>query len=84
MFAQAGFVDPGTRVVEQFWRHDTSDQVFDAFNEGAVRATAMLRGQPAAAREKIRAAVRAEVERLRQDGKYVVPVPAALSWGRKP
>jgi hypothetical protein len=58
--------------------------VLDAFNEGAVRATAMLRGQPAKARDKIRAAVRAEVERLRQNGKFVVPVPAALSWGRKP
>jgi SAM-dependent methyltransferase len=84
VFEQAGFVDAGTRVVAQFWRHDAPDQVFAAFNEGAVRATAMLRGQPAPARDKIRAAVRAEVERLRQDGKYVVPVPAALSWGRKP
>ena len=84
IFEAAGFVEPGTRIVGQFWRHDTPDQVFDAFHDGAVRATAMLRGQPDAAREKIRAVVRAEVERLRQGGKYVVPVPAALSWGRKP
>lgn len=83
-FEQTGFVEPGTRLVDQFWRHETPDQVFDAFNEGAVRATAMLRGQPAPARDKIRAVVRSQVELLRRNGKYVVPVPATLSWARKP
>jgi ubiquinone/menaquinone biosynthesis C-methylase UbiE len=84
VFEATGFVEPRTRIVDQFWWHDGPDQVFDAFHEGAVRATAMLRGQPEAAREKIRTVVRGEVERLRRDGQYVVPVPAALSWGRKP
>ena len=84
VFEQTGFVEPGTRLVPQFWKHDTPDQVFDAFNEGAVRATAMLRSQSAQTREKIRVIVRTRVERLRQNDKYVVPVPAALSWARKP
>jgi ubiquinone/menaquinone biosynthesis C-methylase UbiE len=81
---QAGFVHPQTRIVEQFWRHDTPDRVFDAFNEGAVRATAMLRSQPEQARERIRVAVRSQVEELNQGSVYIIPVPAALSWARKP
>ena len=80
----AGFVQPQTRIVEQFWRHDAPDQVFDAFNEGAVRATAMLRSQPEHAREKIRVAVKGQVEGLRKGDAYVIPVPAVLSWARKP
>ena len=84
VFEDTGFVAPSTRVVEQFWRHKTPDHVFDAFNEGAVRATAMLRAQPAEAREKIRMAVKAEVEQLQSNSQFIVPVPAALSSGRKP
>jgi hypothetical protein len=84
VFEQIGFVEPQTRLVPQFCHHETPDQLFDPFNEGAVRATAMLQSQPAATRDKIRAVVRNEVERLRRNGKYVVPVPAALSWARKP
>ena len=80
----AGFVEPQTRLVSQAWRHETPDQVFDAFNEGAVRATAMLRGQPAPARERIREVVRAQVETLRDGDHYLIPVPAALSSARKP
>ena len=81
---QTGFIEPNTCLVPQHWHHDTPDQVFDAFNEGAVRATAMLRAQSAERREKIRIIVRGQVERLREGDKYVVPVPAALSWVRKP
>ena len=84
LFARTGFVEPHTELAPQFWHHDSPDQAFDAFNEGAVRATAMLQSQSAQAREKIRAVVRAQVERLRQNDKYVVPAPAALSWARKP
>lgn len=81
---RAGFVSPGTRVVPQYWHHQSPDELFDAFHEGAVRATAMLRSQPAEARENIRSAVRTEVERLRVDDRFVISVPAALSWARKP
>jgi len=84
IFEQTGFVEPNTCLVPQYWHHDTPDQVFDAFNEGAVRATAMLRAQSEEAREKIRTIVRAQVERLREGDRYVVPVPAALSWAQKP
>lgn len=80
----AGFVDVSTSLVEQQWRHSSPEQVFDAFNEGAVRATAMLQSQPNEVRKKIRVIVRREVEKLRIGDEFVIPVPAALSAGRKP
>lgn len=80
----AGFIEPLTRLVSQYWRHSSPDQLFDAFNEGAVRATAMLRAQPVQTRERIKQAVREEVLLLAQDGVYVIPAPVALSSGRKP
>ena len=83
-FSQAGFVEPNTQIVPQYWRHNSPDLVFDAFNEGAVRATAMLRSQPADVRKTIRSVVRGEVLKLSQGGQYVIPVPAALSSARKP
>ncbi|WP_108883177.1 methyltransferase domain-containing protein [Anderseniella sp. Alg231-50] len=84
VFTQAGFVEPATVTVPQYWRHTSPDQVFDAFNEGAVRATAMLRAQPADARHAIRSEVKSEVTKLRQGDYYVIPVPAALSSATKP
>jgi len=83
VFEETGFVEPYTTLVPQFWHHDTPNQVFDAFNEGAVRATAMLQSQPARTRDKIRTVVKTHVERFRKGDHYVVPVPAALSWARK-
>jgi ubiquinone/menaquinone biosynthesis C-methylase UbiE len=84
VFEKVGFVDSVTQVVPQYWYHSSPDQVFDAFNEGAVRATAMLRSQPKHVREQIREAVREQVMNLRQGDEYVVSVPAALSSARKP
>ncbi len=34
-----GFVEAQTILVPQFWHHAAPEQLFDAFNEGAVRAT---------------------------------------------
>lgn len=80
----AGFTGISTEVVPQFWRHKTPNQVFDAFNKGAVRATAMLRSQPDDIRELIREAVRAGINALSDGSEFVIPVPAALSVGFKP
>ena len=84
VFSQSGFVEPSSQIVPQHWRHNSPNLVFDAFNEGAVRATAMLRSQPADAIETIRSVVRDEVLGLAQDSQYLIPVPAALSSARKP
>ncbi len=84
IFNLTGFVEPSTKIVPQYWRHKSPDDVFNAFNEGAVRATAMLQSQPARVREAIRSTVRNEVLKLKKDNVYLVPVPAALSSARKP
>jgi len=84
IFEQAGFVEAVTQIAPQYWHHSTPDEVFDAFNEGAVRVTAMLKAQPTEVSDKIRSAVRNEVLKLRQGNVYVVPAPAALSSARKP
>ena len=83
VFNRAGFTEPKTEIVAQCWRHSSPDMVFDAFNEGAVRVTALLQAQPDSVRQKIRSAVQTEVLELMQDGQYVIPVPAALSSARK-
>ncbi|MFV2052251.1 class I SAM-dependent methyltransferase [Aliiroseovarius sp. YM-037] len=79
----AGFNDISTAITPQVWRHTRPDEVFDAFNEGAVRATAMLKCQPEKVREKIREVVRAEVCELAMGEDYLIPVPASLSVGLK-
>lgn len=84
VFRETGFEDPITRLVPQYWHHGSPDEVFDAFNEGAVRATAMLRSQPEQVRDKIREVVREKVKGLQQGKEFVVSVPAVLSAARKP
>ena len=48
----------------------TPDEVFAAFSEGAVRATAMLRAQPPDRQQAMRHMVRREVEQLGANGEY--------------
>lgn len=83
VLAPAGFTEISTCIVPQVWRHQTPNQIFDAFNEGAVRATAMLQSQPEHIREVIREAVCREVGELKNGDEFLIPVPAALSVGLK-
>ncbi|PHP65889.1 ubiquinone biosynthesis methyltransferase UbiE [Zhengella mangrovi] len=83
LLGSAGFGGISIDIIPQVWQHTTPDQLFDAFNEGAVRATAMLRSQPESVREIIRSVVRQEVSKLKYGDKYLVPVPAVLSVGFK-
>jgi SAM-dependent methyltransferase len=72
----AGFVEPQTQVVPQYWRHASPDDLFAAFVEGTVRAAATLRSQPDERLQKIRLAVRAEVLELpRNSAVYVISAP---------
>jgi SAM-dependent methyltransferase len=81
----AGFVAPRTRLVPQYWRHASADDLFAAFNEGSVRAAAVLRAQPEQTRQKIKLAVREQVLKLALDGgAYVICAPATLLSARKP
>jgi SAM-dependent methyltransferase len=80
----AGFIEAKTGLVAQHWRHGSPDDLYEAFAKGAVRATAMLAGQPVENLARIRDAVRAEVLPLKQGDVFVIPVPVALSSARKP
>jgi len=80
----AGFVEPQTQLVPQYWRHASPDDLFAAFSEGSVRAAAMLHAQPEQTYQMIRLAVRQEVLALAQDGVYVIPAPVVLLSARKP
>jgi ubiquinone/menaquinone biosynthesis C-methylase UbiE len=80
----AGFVSPSWRQVPQVWRVSDSDEIFRVLTQGSVRAAATLRAQDLAAREAIKAALRATVAAYRRGGAFEVPVPAMLATAVKP
>jgi ubiquinone/menaquinone biosynthesis C-methylase UbiE len=80
----AGFVEPKTQLVPQYWQLASPDDAFAAFEEGTVRTAAMLRAQPEQAYQMIKRAVREEVLAFAQGGICVIPTPVALSSARKP
>lgn len=80
----AGFESPTFQRVPQTWRMAHPDKLYDMIFEATARASAVLRAQAPAAREAIRATMRATVEKYRQDDGYAVPMPAVLATGIKP
>jgi ubiquinone/menaquinone biosynthesis C-methylase UbiE len=80
----AGFVEPQTQLVPQYWRLASPDDMFVAFTEGTVRSAAILRAQPEQTYQMIRLAVREEVLAFAQGGRFVIPAPVALSSATKP
>ncbi len=80
----AGFNDISTETVPQFLTIQNAGDLFEAFYHGAVRASALLQAQPADKLERIKTAIRDEVEKLASEDGFVIPFPAALSTGRKP
>ena len=61
----------------------TPEDLFDTFNDGAVRAAVVLRKQPNTAADAIRAdmAERVRQEGTETDGGYVVPAPSVIVSG---
>jgi SAM-dependent methyltransferase len=78
-----GFREPRTLIVPQYWNHQSPDMVFDAFYYGAVRATAMLRAQSLPVQKQIKAKARNEVLQYHKNDRFMIPVPAALSYATK-
>lgn len=80
MIADAGFLDVKLTDVATELGVNTPEALFDAFDRGAVRAASLLRGQPTAQREAIRADLAARVRtggRERKRG-YLVPAPSVF------
>lgn len=83
MLEPIGFKGVSTAVASQIWHHSSPNELFDAFNKGALRATAMLNSQPENARTRIKEAVCGEVCELARGSGFLVPVPASISVGFK-
>jgi ubiquinone/menaquinone biosynthesis C-methylase UbiE len=80
----AGFESPTVIRVPQVWRLPTADSLFEFMKDSTVRTAGLLRAQKPAVLNKIRDAIRAEVEKYRKGDVVELPMPALLASGIKP
>lgn len=80
MVANAGFVDIQLSNVATELGVQSPEALFDAFDQGAVRAASLLGGQPTAQRDAIRAelAARTRSDGIKQEEGYLVPAPSVI------
>lgn len=77
---KAGFGDCRQETVASEWQVDDPGAPFDFFRDGTARGGAMLRPQPKAKAEAIRAAVIAQVREKHGPGpRWTVPIPAVVT-----
>jgi ubiquinone/menaquinone biosynthesis C-methylase UbiE len=83
LLSAAGFSDVDVCAVDCFWDLSSPSELAAIYENGTVRASALLNGQPAANLAAIRSAMEAAVrERFRHEECWRVPVPAALAKAR--
>ncbi|MCC6472160.1 MAG: class I SAM-dependent methyltransferase [Burkholderiales bacterium] len=80
----AGFATPLVMEIEQIWRLESHDALFQIMQDGTVRTGGLLRAQSRQALKAIRAAVRARVAELAGEGAPALPMPAVLLCGTRP
>lgn len=80
----AGFESPRLTKVRQVWRLPPGDGLFEAMKESTVRTAGLLRAQQPVVLEKIRDAVRAEVQRYARGDTIELPMPALIASAVKP
>ncbi len=80
LLTETGFTEISSEVLATQLAVSEPEFLFDAFDRGAVRAAALLSGQPAAKRDAIRTdlAARARAEGVGQDSGILVPAPSAI------
>jgi SAM-dependent methyltransferase len=79
LLLSAGFSDVGFSIVSCAWDLDTPEGLSEIYEQGTVRAAAMLASQPTQNLAAIRTAMAQSVRRRFTDGsRWRVPVPAAL------
>ena len=81
---EAGFAEPEVRDLAYIWEISTPDRLFECFNEGAVRAGALLRSQNPEALEAIKTSVRNDLTSYEREGIIGVPMGAVLASAIKP
>jgi SAM-dependent methyltransferase len=75
----AGFESPKVTKVSQRWRLPAGDGLFDAMKDGTVRTAGLLRAQTPPVLEKIRQAMREEIEKHTGKGVVDLPMPALIA-----
>ena len=80
----AGFEAPKIKKIRQVWRLPAADGLFNAMKDSTVRTAGLLRAQKPTALDKIRTAIRDEVEQYRKGDFVQFPMPALIASAIKP
>lgn len=80
----AGFESPTVTKISQLWRMPAGDGLFDAMKNSTVRTAGLLRAQKPTVLNKIRDAIRAELDRYTKADVIALPMPALIASGVKP
>jgi len=79
----AGFESPTVTKVSQLWRLPAGDGLFNAMKDSTVRTAGLLRAQKPGELNKIREAMRAELETYTKGDFVELPMPALIAAGVK-
>jgi SAM-dependent methyltransferase len=80
----AGFESPAVIKISQVWRVPPGDGLFNAMKDSTVRTAGLLRAQKPTVLNKIRDAMRAELEPYTKGDAVELPMPALIASGIKP
>jgi len=80
----AGFEAPKVTKIAQRWRLAAGDGLFHAMKDSTVRTAGLLRAQKPTVLNKIRDAMRAELEKYTKNDWVELPMPALIASGVKP
>jgi SAM-dependent methyltransferase len=83
-FRRIGFADAAVTRAPQVWQLKDPDGLYQAIMSGTVRTGGLLRAQTPQARDAIRAALRAEVEKHRRGDVCELLMPAVVASAVKP
>ena len=75
----AGFESPTVTKVSQIWRLPAGDGLFEAMRDSTVRTAGLLRAQKAVVLDKIRDAMRRELEKYQTGDLVELPMPALVA-----
>lgn len=79
-----GFRNVTIAQIPMVWKLASAADVFEAFYAGTARTGALLRAQPPAARERVRAAMEISAAAYARDGRFEIPMAALVVAARKP
>jgi hypothetical protein len=80
----AGFEQPGSTIVEQFWEFEQAQDMARMIFEATVRARGLVMAQTEPVKQAILGEIEAGMEDFRSaDGNYRVPMPAVVGSALK-